>query len=78
MILPSQPESVILHQSPANLAVSQELRDFMLAWNFSNLHVMLSQYSVAQLLNREGFSYHCLTELYRFLEENGCEGMLRE
>lgn len=78
MELPSQTQSTILHQSPSNLAVSEELRGFMLAWNFSNLHAMLSEYSAAELLSCEGFSYHCLTELYGFLEENGCEGMLRE
>lgn len=77
-MLSSQDASTILHQHPAKLAVSQELKGFMLAWNFANLDVMLSKYSVAQLLNREGFSYHCLTELYVLLAENGCEGMLRE
>lgn len=60
------------------LALSKELTSFMIQWGFGNLGDLLSTYSIPQLLAREGFDYHCLVEVYRLLEDYGCEGVIRE
>jgi len=47
-------------------------------YGFSNLGELLASDSVPELLNREGFNYHCLVELYKLLDESGRGELLRE
>ena len=67
----------ILTQPVEELSVSAELSGFMRQHQLSCLQVLL-EYPSYELLKMNGFSYHCLVELYRLLRAHQCEGYLRE
>ncbi|MFH6983584.1 hypothetical protein [Marinoscillum luteum] len=68
----------ILESVSIDLPLSEEFKAFMELWGFENLNVMLSQFDAGQLLKKQGFSCHCLVELYTLLESNGVAFLLKE
>lgn len=71
------PDATILTQPVKELPVSTELSAFMRQHQMLCLQTLLKHPS-NKLLEMEGFSYHCLVELYRLLRAHGCEDHLRE
>jgi hypothetical protein len=70
-------QAPILTQPVNQLPLIEELVDFMYHRQFSNLSELLA-FRVSELLKMEGFGYRCLKNLYKVLEDNGCEDLLRQ
>jgi DNA polymerase/3'-5' exonuclease PolX len=76
-IMQKNEDSPLLTQPVNQLPVIEELAHFMQQKQFANLKEMLV-FSAPELLKMEGFGYRCLRSLYKVLEMNGCEDLLRE
>lgn len=72
---PRDPE--ILYVPATELSVIRELSVFMEKMEFKNLKEML-EFSAPDLLKTEGFTYRCLQDLLRLLDEHDCIEQLRE
>ena len=67
----------ILTQPVEELLVSAELSSFMNRHHMNALQSVV-EHPADELLAMEGFSYHCLVELYRLLRAHRCEAYLKE
>lgn len=68
----------ILNVPIEQTSLTHSLKILLVERGFQNVGELIQHCRVYQLMMIKGFSYHHLLEVYRILEEYGCEGMLKE